>query len=184
MEEKELVKGCKAGDEKCRRFLYERYAPVLMGICLRYAKNEVEAEDLLHDAFLKIFTKLDSYRGEGSFEGWMKHIAVNTAINAYRKNKEERFAVDLEEIEGITPDVTISDSDPLTVKLLLQFIEELPPGYRTAFNLYEIDGYSHKEVAAMVGCSEVTARSQLYKAKCALKQKIEQHLKNKAEILK
>lgn len=183
MEEKELVKGCKEGNEKCRRLLYEQYSPVLMGICLRYTKNEMEAEDLLHDAFIKIFTKLDSYRGEGSFEGWMKHIAVNTAINAYRKNKDERFAADLDEIEEFTPDVTIPDADPLTEKLLLQFIEELPPGYRMAFNLYEIDGYSHREVAEMVGCSEVTVRSQLHKAKRALKQKIEQHLKNKAEIL-
>ncbi|MBQ7489953.1 MAG: RNA polymerase sigma factor [Bacteroidales bacterium] len=181
--EKELIEGCKNGKAKYQKHLYEKYSPVLMGICLRYAKNQMEAEDILQDAFIKIFTKIETYRGEGSLENWLKRIVIHTAINAYHKNTVKAGEFDIDELNGNIEDVSITDSDSLTAQLLLGFIEELPDGYRTAFNLYEIDGYSHKEIAEMLGCAPVTVRTQLFKAKENLKKRIEQHLKNKNEIL-
>lgn len=181
--EKELIDGCKKGKAKYQKQLYEMYSPVLMGICLRYAKNQMEAEDILQDAFIKIFTKIETYRGEGSLDSWLKRIVIHTAINAYHKNSAKAGEIDIDDLNGNVEDVSITDSDSLTAKLLLGFIEELPDGYRTAFNLYEIDGYSHKEIAEMLGCAPVTVRTQLFKAKESLKKRIEQHLKNKNEIL-
>lgn len=181
--EQDIIAGCKKGKTDCQKALYERYSSDLMGICLRYAKNQMEAEDILQDAFIKIFTKIDTYRGEGTFASWLKRITVHTAINAYHKTAAKASEVDIDEFNGNIEDFTITETDSLTVQLLLRFIEELPDGYRTAFNLYEIDGYSHKEIAEMLGCSPVTVRTQLFKAKEQLKRKIEKHLKNKNEIL-
>lgn len=181
--EKELIKHCKEGKSEYQKLLYDKYSPLLMGICLRYAKNKMEAEDILQDAFIKIFLKLDSFRGEGSLENWLTRIVIHTAINAYHKNSAKMNEIDIDDLNGNVEDVTITNSDSLSLQLLLRFIEELPDGYRTAFNLYEIDGYSHKEIAEMLGCAPVTVRTQLFKAKENLKRKIEEHLKNKNEIL-
>lgn len=181
--EQEIIEGCKAGKEKYQKLLYQLFSDMLMGICLRYAKNEMEAEDILHDSFIKIYTKIESYRGEGSLKAWVRQITVNTAINAYRKKVSKGFDVDIDEVEESTEDVRVVDSDATTLQVLLNFVNELPEGYRAAFNLYEIEGYSHKEIAEMLGCSPVTVRTQLFKAKQALKKKIENYLKNNLEIL-
>ncbi len=181
--EKEVIEGCIAGKEKYQKILYEHFSSTLMGICMRYAKNIMEAEDILHDAFIKILVKIDSFRGEGSLEAWVKQITVNTAINAYRKKVATGYGLDIDEMQDYIKDVKVVPSDRTTVELLLQFVRELPDGYRAAFNLYEIDGYSHKEIAEMLGCSPVTVRTQLHKAKLTLRKKIEEHLKNDLEVL-
>jgi len=181
--EKEVIEGCKSGKEKYQKMLYDHFSGTLMGICLRYAKNTMEAEDILHDAFIKIFVKIDSYRGEGSLDAWVRQITVNTAINAYRKKVAIGFELDVDELQDYIKDVKVATSDRTTLDLLLRFISELPDGYRAAFNMYEIDGYSHKEIAAMLGCSPVTVRTQLHKAKLTLRKKIENHLKNDLEVL-
>ena len=155
--EQEIIDGCKAGKEKYQKLLYQLFSDMLMGICLRYAKNEMEAEDILHDSFIKIYTKSGHIVG-GSLKAWVRQITVNTAINAYKKIAKG-FDVDIDEIEESIKDVTVVDSDATTLKMLLNFINELPDGYRAAFNLYEIEGYSHKEIAEMLGCSPVTVNT-------------------------
>ena len=174
--DRELIRKCKEGDTKSQSQLYSKYAPVLMGICLRYARNEEDAKDILHDSFVKILTNLDKVDENGSYEGWMRTIVVNTAINAYRAKIKANASVEIEEVQEMVEDVRIVQNDFLSQEILLRFISELPDGYRTVFNLFEIDGYSHLEISEMTGSSYSTVRSQLFKAKRALKKKIEAHL--------
>ena len=174
--DRELIRKCKEGDKKSQSQLYSKYAPVLMGICLRYARNEEDAKDILHDSFVKILTNLDKVDENGSYEGWMRTIVVNTAINAYRAKIKANTSVEIEEVQEMVEDVRIVQNDFLSQEILLRFISELPDGYRTVFNLFEIDGYSHLEISEMTGSSYSTVRSQLFKAKRALKKKIEAHL--------
>ena len=174
--DRELIRKCKEGDTKSQSQLYSKYAPVLMGICLRYARNEEDAKDILHDSFVKILTNLDKVDENGSYEGWMRTIVVNTATNAYRAKIKNSSPVDLDEVQETVEDVRIVQNDFLSQEILLKFISELPDGYRTVFNLFEIDGYSHLEISEMTGSSYSTVRSQLFKAKRALKKKIEAHL--------
>ena len=172
----ELIRKCKQGDPKSQAQLYNKYAPMLMAICLRYARNEEDAEDILHDSFVKILTNIDKVDENWAYVGWMKTIVVNTAINAYRDRIKTGANVDIDEMQDVIEDVRLVKSDFLTRELLLKCISELPEGYRTVFNLYEIDGYSHLEITKMTGISYSTVRSQLFKAKRALKKKIEKYL--------
>lgn len=170
----ELMRKCAEGDPKYQEMLYKRFSPVLYGVALRYARNEEDAQDILHDSFVKILTNLDSFdENSGSLEGWVRRITVNTAINAYHKKKKKEGAVDIDEVGDLIGDVTISQPDFLSEKILLNFINELPDGYRTVFNMFEVDGYSHKEISTLTGSSYATVRSQLFKAKRALKKRIE-----------
>ena len=172
----ELIRKCKQGDPKSQSELYRKYAPMLMAICLRYARNEEDARDILHDSFVKIFTNIDKVDENWAYVGWMRTIVVNTAINAYRDKMKTSGSLDIDEMQDAMEDVRIVQSDFLTRELLLKCINELPEGYRTVFNLYEIDGYSHLEISKMTGSSYSTVRSQLFKAKRALKNKIEKYL--------
>ena len=176
----ELIRKCKEGDPKSQALLYQKYAPMLMAICMRYARNEEDAEDILHDSFVKILTNIDKMDEDKPYVSWMKTIVVNTAINAYRNKVRTGVAVDIEDVEEQLGDVRIRTSDFLTRDILLKFISELPDGYRTVFNLFEIDGYSHLEISEMTGSSYSTVRLQLFKAKQSLKKKIEKYL---AEII-
>ena len=172
----ELIRKCKEGDPKSQSQLYNKYAPMLMSICMRYARNEEDAQDILHDSFVKILTNIDKVDENWAYVGWMKTIVVNTAINAYRDKMKTGVNVDIEEVQEVIEDVRLSQSDFLSRELLLKCISELPEGYRTVFNLYEIDGYSHLDITKMTGISYSTVRSQLFKAKRALKKKIEKYL--------
>lgn len=173
----ELIRQCKSGSQKYQAMMYEKYAPVLMGICMRYARNAEDAEDLFHDAFVKILTNIDSCDENGNLSGWVKKITVNTCINAYYKKKREAGnTIEAEDVAETAGDFRIQQNDFITQTLLLKFINELPDGYRTVFNLFEIDGYSHLEISEMTGSSYSTVRSQLFKAKRTLKQKIEKYL--------
>lgn len=174
----ELVRECLEGNLKYQEILYQRFAPILMGICIRYTRNMEDAQDLLHDAFVKIYLNLNSFNETlGSLEAWVKTITINTAINVYRKKqKSGGTMIDIDEVANMIEDVQVRQNDFLSEKILLQFINELPDGYRTVFNLFEIDGYSHLEITKMLGSSYSTTRSQLFKAKRLLKQKIEAYL--------
>jgi len=139
-----------------------------MGICLRYAYTSFEAGDIFHDAFVKVFKYINSYKGQGSFEGWMRHIFVNTAINHFHKNKKHYYHDDNSEYDHV-PDLPEDALSKLAVEELLKLINKLPEGYKMVFNLYVVEGYSHKEIADMLQVSEGTSKSQLSKAKALLK---------------
>lgn len=154
--------------------LYRRYSPRMYAVCLRYAGNAEEAEDILQEGFIKVFNKMDSFRNEGSFEGWMRRIFVNTAIEHFRRKKYLLPVTEKEEntIEG----KYISVLDSLSAKDIMQLIQELSPGYRTVFNLYVVEGFSHKEIADQLGISEGTSKSQLSRAKVILQEMVRKHM--------
>ncbi len=166
-----LLKACIQGDRKAQRKLYEQLAPKMFPVCLRYMNNREMAEDVMQDGFVTLFSKLDSYSGTGSFEGWARKIFVNTALMQLRRNdvlKESDNLDDAWDIGSPAP----SAIQEIGHKELLELIAELPPGFRTVFNMYVIEGYSHKEIADELGISENTSRSQLQRARVILQKKI------------
>ena len=168
--DKELIETCLKDNPKAQKMLYDTYSSVLFGICLRYSKNEEEAQDILQDSFIKIFTKLDTYQFTGSFEGWLKRIVTNTSIEYYRKKITMEH---LEEI-GFNPYLAIDSDRGLEVEELLKMIQELPEGYRMVFNMYAIDGYTHSEIATKLNISEGTSKSQLSRARAYLQRKFKE----------
>ena len=166
MSESDLIKGCLEGDRRAQEYLYQRFSPKMYGVCLRYAGKAEDAQDILQDGFVKIFKNLHMYRGDGSFEGWIRRIFVNTAIEHYRR-QVNLYPV-TENHESLLETKEISAFDSLSVKDLMKIIQQLSPGYRTVFNLYVVEGYSHKEIAEMIGISEGTSKSQLARAKGVL----------------
>lgn len=166
----ELIEACMRENPSAQKQLYDKYSSKLYGICLRYCKNEEEAQDILQDSFIKIFTKLNTFQYTGSFEGWLKRITTNTAIEHYRKK------VDLEQVDEITfnPYLSIDSEKTLEVEELLKMIQELPEGYRMIFNMYAIDGFTHSEIAEKLGISEGTSKSQLSRARASLQKKFKE----------
>lgn len=167
-EEAKLVRLCKRRSRKAFDALYKRYASVLFGICLRYAKDTPEAEDMLQESFVTVFLKIDSFKETGSFEGWLKRICVNTSINFLRQRN--RLAVSE---KNVAEYYALSDDAPSIIQKLseeeiMTCIQTLPDGYRTVFNLYVIEGYKHKEIAEVLKISKNTSRTQLIKARRAL----------------
>ncbi|WP_162342158.1 RNA polymerase sigma factor [Cyclobacterium salsum] len=168
--EEELIDGCLKGNRKSQRQLYEHYSGSFLSICMRYVKNRELAQDVLVEGFMKIFESLSQFKGEGSFEGWMKRVIVTQALLTLRKNKKLAMEVNLDEPDqgfSIAPDL-----NTLEVEDLLQLVAALPVGYRTVFNLYAIEGYSHREICEMLDISENTSKSQLSRARAILQQKI------------
>jgi len=169
----ELIQGCKRQDLKAQGALYRQYSKILFGICLKYSPNQTEAEDSLQDAFITIFNRIEQYEGKGSFEGWMKRITVNTVLQKYRKKKlyditnEQQIEEELEDVEV--------ESSEIPLDYLLKIIQELPDRYRLVFNLYVLDGYSHKEIAEMLAISDGTSKSNLARARMILKKKLEDY---------
>ncbi|MBL7747337.1 MAG: RNA polymerase sigma factor [Chitinophagaceae bacterium] len=164
--ESDLIKGCLQGERRMQEELYKRFSPRMYAVCLRYAGNAEEAEDILQEGFIKIFKKLDSFRGDGSFEGWLRRIFVNTAIEHFRRKRYLMPVTEKEEntIEGKYTSVL----DELGAKDIMALVQELSPGYRTVFNMYVVEGYTHKEIADILGISEGTSKSQLSRAKVIL----------------
>ena len=166
---KELIDKCKKGDRKAQEQLYRQYSNILFGICLKYSRNKTEAEDSLHDSFMTIFEKIGQYKSKGSFEGWIKRITINTVLQKYRKEEYLKVVSDnLEEeveVESVYSDIGL--------QTLLKYIQELPNKYRMTFNLYVLDGYSHKEISSMLGTSPGTSKSNLARARMILKEKIQ-----------
>jgi RNA polymerase sigma-70 factor (ECF subfamily) len=164
--ESDLITGCLQGDRRMQEELYRRFSPRMYAVCLRYAGNAEEAEDILQEGFIKIFKKLESFRGEGSFEGWIRRIFVNTAIEHFRR---KRYLMPVTEKEENTIEGKYTSAlDDLAEKDIIALIQELSPGYRTVFNMYVIEGYTHKEISDMLGISEGTSKSQLSRAKVIL----------------
>ena len=154
--------------------LYRRFSPRMYGVCMRYAGNAEEAEDILQEGFIKVFKKLGSFRSEGSFEGWVRRIFVNTAIEHFRRKTYQQPIT--EQHENSVEGKNISVLDSLGEKDILKLVQDLSPGYRTVFNLYVVEGYTHKEIGDMLGISEGTSKSQLARAKSVLQKKVAQYL--------
>jgi len=174
MTDEELIKGCVRENKDSQYALYQKYAGKMMGICLRYASNRMEAEDILQESFMKIFDNISKFRSEGSFEGWMKRVVVNVALRFYQKRTQNRieFQEDLHENE--TAVFLPRAIDKINEKDLLNLINTLPQGYRLVFNLFAIEGYSHVEIGEMLQIGESTSRSQLNKARKWLQSKLKE----------
>jgi len=176
MNEQQLIEGCKAQKREFQKALYEQYAHRMFAICLRYSSSKEAAEDLLQDGFIKVFASIGTYQGKGSFEGWLKKIFLNQALEAIRKGKSNAFAdsTDIQQIGDIEEEDT---TPPISEEELLKMIQDLPAGYRTVFNLYAIEDLSHREIAGMLGINEVTSRSQYNRARQILQTKVQNYLK-------
>jgi RNA polymerase sigma-70 factor (ECF subfamily) len=171
--DEDLVKGCIRADAYAQKRLYDLYSPKMYAICCRYLKDPMEAEDVLISAFTRILQKISQYKGEGSLEAWIKTIVIREALTSIRKSHgvwEQSL-----ENAGFGPvEVSIDFQDPFHTEDLLKMIHGLPDGYRTVFNLYAIEGYSHKEIATMLHINENTSKSQLSRARACLKEMIAQ----------
>lgn len=159
--------------------LYNRFAPKMYGVCLRYATNAEEAEDVLQEGFIKVFKKIASFRSEGSFEGWIRRIFVNTAIEQYRKKTYLQPITEQEEgtIEGKYTSVL----DTLAEKDIIKLVQQLSPGYRAVFNMYVVEGYTHKQIADQMGISEGTSKSQLSRAKQILQELVQKFIERRKQ---
>jgi RNA polymerase sigma factor (sigma-70 family) len=164
--EDELIKGCLKRNRSAQQQLYDLYSSKMYAICYRYVRHAMEAEDILVMAFTKIFDRIEQFKGEGSFEGWIRRIMVNEALTHLRKSRAMQVETDLEQADR-EPDYDRL-SDHLEAEDLQKMIQELPPGYRLVFNMYAIDGYSHKEIGEQLGISENTSKSQLSRARTYL----------------
>ncbi|MBX7225650.1 MAG: RNA polymerase sigma factor [Chitinophagales bacterium] len=165
-----LLKGSLQNDRECQFKLYNLLSSKMYAVCLRYVKDREMAEDLLQEGFVKVFSNLEKYRGDGSFEGWVRKIFVNTAIEYYRKSTRMYPIVNLD--HAVNDDNVIAFVDDLEVEDLMKMIHKLSPGYRTVFNLYVIEGYSHKEIAELLNITEGTSKSQLARARYLLQDMI------------
>ncbi|MCU0366748.1 MAG: RNA polymerase sigma factor [Bacteroidales bacterium] len=169
---KDIIDGCLSGSRRDQELLYRRYAPKLYAVCLQYSGNTEEARDVLQEGFIKIFENLGRYSHEGSFEGWMRRIIVNTALEKYRS---KYYLTRVEDIDRVAEPEAEPDTDDfagLEAVDLLNMIMELPPKYRMVFNLYAIEGYSHKEIGTLMNISEGTSKSNLSRARDILQKKV------------
>lgn len=164
--EDSLIEGCMKQSGKAQQGVYEKYAPKMFALCCRYVKDHAEAEDILVTGFMKIFEKIEQFQKQGSFEGWIRRIMVNECLGYIRKNKNMFLEVEFEKAEG-EPDFQ-NLQDTLEEQDLLAMIDKLPTGYKTIFNLYAIEGFSHKEISDMLQISENTSKSQLSRARVHL----------------
>ncbi len=176
----QIIRGCIEGKRKAFNQLFNNYAPVMLGVCMRYCKNRIDAEDVMQDGFIKVFSQIRKFRSEGSFEGWIKRIMINAAIDNYQANLKHSFHEDVSEIAESNDlsdlqgeDDDLPDEMNIPHKKLMEMVQELPDGYRMVFNLFAIENYNHKEIGALLGISENTSKTQLLKARKALRKKIE-----------
>tara|TARA_E500000331_G_C17240683_1_gene706851 strand:+ start:488 stop:1030 length:543 start_codon:yes stop_codon:yes gene_type:complete len=166
---KDLIYRCKQQERKAQEELYRLYSPKLFGVCLKYSDNYQQAEDNLQDGFVTIFEKIGQFQDKGSFEGWMKRILINTSLQKHRQQKV--YGITNE--EDLQEDEIEVETDNISVDFLLKCVQELPDRYRQVFNLYVLDGYSHKEISDLLSITEGTSKSNLARARTSLKEKIE-----------
>jgi RNA polymerase sigma-70 factor (ECF subfamily) len=174
--DKELIERCLANDPKAQEFLYKRFSRRMYGVCLRFSRNTMEADDILQEGFIKVFTYLKNFRQDGSLEGWIRKTIINTAINYYhsKENEWKETSIDkAESYQNVSEDIL----SKISAEDLLNLIQELPKGYRMVFNLYIIEGYNHQEIAEMLQISENTSKSQLSRARVALQERLTQRKK-------
>ena len=180
MRERDISRGCKRGDAIAQRALFEQYSPLLMAKIFRYVGNDDDAKDVLQDTFIKALTMIDNFAwaGEGSLQAWLTRIAVNTSLNFLRSRKRlTPLNVDtLDDPPDLAEEPTATEVNSLDASTILAMVAELPDGYRTVFNLYCLDGYSHKEIAEQLGINEKSSSSQLLRAKTLLARKIKKYI--------
>jgi len=165
-----VIKDCINGKATAQKALYEYYAPKMLAVCNRYAHKTAEAEDILQDAFVKVFKNIHKYKETGSLHSWIRRVCVNTAIDHVRKEKHRYKELELKAAN--TEEVSETALDMLEVEYLFKIIQAMPTGYRLVFNLYAIEGYSHGEIGKKLNISESTSRSQYARARALLKQRI------------
>ncbi len=168
--ELDMIEGCKKGDRHAQKLLYDRFSGKMYALCCRYVKDKMEAEDVLVTAFTKILDRIDQFKGEGSFEGWIRRVMVNESLSYLRRNKSMYIETDIEAADH-EPNYDRLENH-LEAQDLLQVISELPSGYRIVFNLFAIDGYSHKEISKQLGINENTSKSQLSRARSLLQKRL------------
>jgi len=176
----EIIEGCVKGDRKCQQIIYERFYGKMLGACMRYSKDREEAKDILQDGFVKVFTNINKYGASGSFEGWIRKIIVNTAIDFIRKSKHTIQYADSDYIEENADETTEEENSEysnISANEVMEAVQQLPTSYRTVFNMFVVDGFSHKEIAGQLGISEGTSKSNLSKAKMNLKKVFANKLK-------
>jgi RNA polymerase sigma factor (sigma-70 family) len=173
MDDVTLIKECSRGNAKAQRALFDKFAPKMLAVCMRYLKNIDEAEDALQDGFVKVFQKIPEFKMEGSLEGWIRRIMVNNSLDAIRRNKKQLLEDD---VDSVQHKVFFTDFqfDNMDLQYLMKIIQSLPDGYRVVFNMFAIEGYSHKEIAETLGVSENTSKSQYSRARALLRDKLEQ----------
>jgi RNA polymerase sigma-70 factor (ECF subfamily) len=175
-----LVKDCVSGKRKAQQQLFNLYSDDMFGVCMYYSKDYTEAEDTLHEGFMKVFQKIDQFKFKGSLAGWIRRVMINTALEKFRKqNQLYALGDEYESNEDIQQENVISD---LSAQDLIKLIRELTPKYRMVFNLYAIEGYSHKEIGEMLGISEGTSKSNLARARYILQKKVKKHFYIKSSI--
>lgn len=175
-DESKLIAACIKGNARAQRQLYEQYAPAMLGVCMRYTADYATSQDMLQDGFIKVFTKLESFTGEGAFGGWLRKIFVTTCLEFLRQKNALNGAEDIGELNNLSMDGHESVIDSLSAADLMECVAKLPSGYRTVFNMYAIEGFSHAEIAEELQISENTSRSQFMRARNMLQ-------KNVVEIL-
>lgn len=172
MDDLTLVNECAKGNSKAQRALFDKFAPKMLAVCQRYLRNNQEAEDVLQDGFVKVFQKIVDFKMEGSLEGWIRRIVVNTALDTIRKNKKLLDDIQVEEVQ-YKVSFTDHQFDGMDLAQLMKLINEMPDGYRIVFNMFAIEGYSHKEIADSLGVTENTSKSQYSRARAFLRTQLE-----------
>ena len=175
--DEQLVKKCLEKDSAAQEYLFNLYSRKMMGVCLRYSRDEDEAKDVLQLGFIKVFEKLNLYKQEGSLEGWIRKVVINTALDNIRKNKKENNNIEIDKVDYQLSNEDLNGYEAMKVKDLLNVIQAMPVGFRTVFNLYAIEGYSHKEIADQLEISVNTSKSQYSRARVYL-----QNLLSKKEV--
>jgi len=171
-DEQELIAGCIEGKSWAQRAIYDSFAPAMMSVCVRYVADRETARDLLQEGFIKLFTKIESYSGTGAFGGWVRRIFVTTALEYLRQNDALKQSADIDEVGYHIENDEISVLEKISADDLMACVAQLSDGYRTVFNLYAIEGYSHAEIADMLGISEGTSRSQFMRARKILQKSV------------
>jgi RNA polymerase sigma-70 factor (ECF subfamily) len=171
MDDTTLVIECVKGNPRAQRMLFDRFSSKMLGVCLRYAKDSEQADDILQDGFVKVFTKLKDFKNEGSLEGWIRRVMVNTAFDQIRKNGKTLGDVSVDDVQ-----YRIENNDQIAEQLmaedLLKLINSMPDGYKVVFNMFAIEGYTHNEIADTLGISESTSKSQYSRARAYLRERI------------
>lgn len=169
----QLIEACKKGDRAAQKSIYELLAPRMFPVCIRYIGDRALAEDILQEGFITLFTRIDTYKGDGSFEGWARRIFVTTALMSLRKKDALKMSDELEAARNLKADTSSQIAD-IGYKELMELVMSLPPGFRTVFNMYAIEGYTHKEIADSLGITETTSRTQFSRARQWLQAKIKE----------
>lgn len=176
--EQNILDECRKGNREAFRELYRRHSSVMLGVCARYSDNLADAEDILQEGFIKVFKKIGTFRGKGSFEGWMKRIMINTAINHYHSNLKHHYHLNIDDLYEDVPsdNEQISTETPIPKDVIMKHIQEMPEGYRFVFNMFVFEGFSHADIAKNLGISVNTSKTQLFKARLFLQKKLKPYL--------